>query len=599
MPKRWIAFDTESRTSRTGEVETQTWRTGAAIRWRTDLKTGDHAEAQTFDSAESLWQWVTDYCRKGFRTVTVCHNLGHDIRISDAMRVLPTLGWCLEWCNLDRNVSSMTWRSDHGTLVFMDTWTWLPMELSKVAETVGLIKYGMPHVNALPVKWEQYCMRDAEIVYRTVTDLISYITVNELGNWQPTGAGMSYATWRHKFMHHKILVHDDENAIAAERAAMHAGRAEAWKHGVLDYGVWTEVDMRNAYTTIAAECELPLKLHMQTGAMTNEQFRKLRATYCVLGYCSVDTACPVVPYHTGQRTIWPTGTFKTWLWDIEIEALIKAGSKVSIHKGYVYTRGFVLQEWGQWVLSILRTDDRGVSPVVKTWLKHCSRALIGRIALRCPSWELFGANPDNITGITHDIDVSSGRERRMMHVGDRTFCETARTEGRDSLPQVTGRIMAICRVRLWDAMCAAGLSEVAHVDTDALLVSAAGLSKLRAAWGASFAEVWSVKGSSRRLIIYGPRNYRQGQARKSAGVPRKAREILPNVFEGERWRSVSTDMESGRSDIVTVETGRWHVKSTDPRRLDSPEAGTSTVPIQLAAGSPSTVSSSSSNGTGA
>ena len=598
VPKRWVAFDTESRSAYDNTVETQTWAMGAGIRWREDLATGDHAEAETFDGPLSFWQWVTDYCKPRMRTVAMAHNLGHDIRISQAFEILPQLGWRLEWCNLDRNVSAMTWRGPKGTLVLADTWTWLPMPLATVAPTVGLRKLAMPPDNAKHYRWERYCMRDAEIVYRVMKELIGFIRSEDLGNWQPTGAGMSYATWRHKFMTHKILVHDDERALSAERKAMHTGRAEAWQHGELLGSVYTEADMTNAYVTIAAECELPTKIKFHLGAIGDREYSELARHYRVLGRCDVATDNPVVPYYNGTRTIWPVGNFQTWLWDTEIDLARREHAGVKVREAYVYTRAPILQAWAVWVLSILRSPEDSPSPVVKTWIKHCSRALIGRLSLKVTRWDYFGSNPFDVACVTHVVDAKTGKTHRMMHVGNRSFEETGAVEGRDSLPQVTGWIMAECRVRLWEAMRAAGLAHLVHVDTDSLLVDRAGLAALRAAQGESWGAAWQLKGSWRRMIVYGPRNYRAGRTRKAAGVPRKATETLPNVFHGERWQGVSASLEAAQSHAVTVWADTWTLNGKDSRRNSASGASTCAIEVQEAASSVAAVSSSGSSGAG-
>jgi hypothetical protein len=599
LPKRHVVFDTESRFSQSGLTETQRWRMGAGIRWRLGLQTGTHDESSVFDSPLELWQWVNDYCRKGERTVIWAHNMGHDVRISDALGLLPQFGFKLEWCNLDSNVSSMTWRSDHGTLVFADTWTWLPVALQNVGADIGMRKLSMPSDKADRAKWERYCMRDAEITALVVKTLCSYISDNQLGNWQPTGAGMAYAIWRHKFMGHKVLVHDNEHALNAERDAMHTGRAEAWRHGRLEPDIWTELDMRNAYVTIASECELPVKLKYRTGSITNAQYTKLCDTYRYLGYVRVSTNVPCVPYRHQGRTLWPVGNFETWLWDTEIALLLQESQSIKILDGYAYTKAPILQEWAQWILSLLDKSRDDVPSVIKTWAKHCGRALIGRISLRTPSWEYHGTNPGDYTGITRVTDTSTGQTARLMHVGDRTLIETARTEGRDSLPQVTGWIMAECRARLWRAMSDAGTTTLAHVDTDSLLVSSGGMRALRAAQGQNWARTWQAKGSWRRVIVYGPRNYRTDSLRKAAGVPRKADEVLPNVFKGERWSGVATDLEAGRHDSVTVVTSDWQIAKADPRRRDSAGIGTLTLPYEVDACVSSVTSSSSKDGVGA
>lgn len=581
IPKRWVSFDTESTRERGEDEEIQRWASGAAVRWRTDLKTGDHAERETFTSAKDLWAWVDAHCSKGVRTIAVAHNLGYDVRIADVFNILPSFGWKLEWCNLDRNVSAMTWRSDHGTLVLCDLFTWIPKALREIGHLVDLPKLDMPKGSASKEDWDTYCLRDANIVYRAVSDLVDYVARNQLGNWQPTGAGMAYATWRHKFMSHKVLVHDNDKVLAAERAAMHTGRAEAWRHGPCTDGPWHEVDLRSAYTHIAADSELPTKYKFSCGAISRSQYEELSRTYRVLCKVRVSTDTPVVPFDTGSRHIWPTGEFTTWLWDVEVNELLAEGQAVKVVAAHVYTRQPILRDFALWVLSVMRGDDTSAPTVARAWSKHIGRALIGRLSLRVPSWEAYGANPYGVPGISHDVDYATGQVRRMMHVGNKTFVETDRTEGRDSLPQITGWIMAECRVRLWQAMRAAGLHNIAHVDTDSVLCNRVGLANLRTAYGASFDLVWQIKATWQTLLVYGPRNLRAGRERKVAGVPKAAVEVRPNVFEGERWRGLAGDMEAGRAAAVTVMPGEWNVATEDPRRLSAAGDGGRTVAIRV------------------
>lgn len=598
IPSRMIAFDTESRSYRNGDVEVQTWRVGCAIRWRTDLKTGDHAEAMVFDTPESFWSWVSDYGKAEKRTVVWAHNLSHDARISLAFTILPSLGYELEWCNLDQNVSAMVWRSDHGTIVMADTYTWVPLPLAALAPGVRLVKFGMPAAKADDDTWAVYCMRDAQIVYRIVSDLVAFIRSQHLGNWQPTGAGMAYATWRHRFMAHKILVHSDLAALRAERTAMHTGRAEAWKHGRFAGVPWTEVDMRNAYVTIGLECELPRKLHMHTRTVNRRQYDKLACRYRVLGRVRITTDLPVAPCRQSGRTLWPIGTWETWLWDTEINCAIRYGATVTVLETYCYTRAPVLRDWATWILSILRDDSKATSPIVKTWLKHASRALIGRLSLMTRQWEMFGDNPERITGITHITDSETGKTRRMLHVGDRTMVETDADETQNSVPMITSWVMSECRVRLWDAMNVAGLDNIAHVDTDSVLVNPAGLAALEAAGLAGAGRPWAPKGAWRTIDVRGPRHYYRGKARVIAGVPLRAAQSVPGTFTGERWASMAADLEGHGDGIVTTREATWTPKTTDHRRQDATVVCGETAPYVVGASSASNMSDAPTDGDG-
>lgn len=566
MPPRMVAFDTESRSHDEENVEVQEWRVGCAIRWRTDTKASDHREARVFDTPDAFWSWVSDFCRKGTRTVVWAHNLGYDVRISRMFDILPGLGFHLEWCNLDRNISSATWRSDHGTIVLADTWTWIPLPLKVIAGECGMVKYDMPSDRAPDESWARYCMQDTEILYRVVSELMAFITSEGLGNWQPTGAGMAYATWRHKFLTDKVLVHDDVGALEAERIAMHTGRAEAWRHGEVTKGKWTEVDFQNAYLRIAAEIEVPRKLHMVCPSLSMGQFRRLRDRFAILARVTITTSVPVVPTRINQRHVWPVGTFDTWLWDNELGVALRYGAEVKIHESYVYVKAPVLQGWGRWVLDVLHDDSGRYSGIVRTHIKHCSRAFIGRLALRTPTWEYFGTNIDGYTGITHVWLTDEKRETRFLHVGQDTLIETAREEGKDSLPMITGYIMAEQRCREWELMNAAGLENLAHVDTDSVLCNSTGLSRIREHYGDRFTSTLTIKGTFTRLLVYGPRSYYQGKTRKTSGIPAKASENPDGSFSGERWSSLSTDLADGYAGAVRVHGATWHLAKTDPRR---------------------------------
>lgn len=581
IPPRMVAFDTESRVTRDGETEVQEWRIGCAIRWRTDLKSSDHSEAEVFSTPESFWSWVSEYCRKGTRTVVWAHNMGYDVRISRMFEILPCLGFRLEWCNLDRNISSATWRSDHGTIVLADTWTWVPIELSEIAPMVGLVKYKMPRGSLSDDAWTRYCTRDAEIVYHVAAEIVKFIRDDHLGNWQPTGAGMSMSTWRHKFMDHKILVHDEVEVLAHERKAMHTGRAEAWRHGKVERDTWTEVDLRNAYLRIALQCSLPRKLHMRMGSLSVAQFGRLSTRFALLCRVLIDTDTPVVPYKHDDRTVWPVGCFETWLWENEVSLAMEQGATVEVRDSWSYVRDPILSSWAQWVLQGMYGDNPGYSSLIRTHLKHCSRALIGRLALRTPNWEPWGDNPEGITGISYVTFPEEGRTTRMLHVGNETLIETERRESKNSLPQVTGWIMAECRRRLWHGMESAGFDNIAHVDTDSVLVNSAGLAAMREHYGTEFDAMWAIKGTWRALDIWGPRAYYRGRERVMSGIPKKARQVGEGSYAGEQWASLAHDLETRQGGAVTTRPATWTMTRSDPRRQDSPAGRGRTSPLVI------------------
>src|SRR5215472_3878295 len=442
FPHRWIVADTESVSRYSADAETQTLRCVDAVRWRDDLKTGEHEEWHAGESGADFWAWVDDYCRAGHRTVLWFHNISYDLRTLDAFRLLPALGWALEWCNLSRDVSVVSWRSDHGTLVIADTYTWCPKPLADLAGMVGIGKPRLPGNGDTLRVWHARCKADVEITRAVVRELLAFVKGQHMGNWQPSGAGMGYASWRHRFLTCKVLVHDDAPALAAEREAMHAGRAEAWWHGKGVKGPFTEWDMHMSYPRIAAECDVPVKLFAHDNKPSAAVHKWAMKHWTVLARVHVKTDKPVVPCHHDNRIIWPVGEFDTVLWQPELELITQTGGSYTVYEQWRYNAAPALADWARWSMFMCAQPDSVITPVQRTFVKHQSRAVIGRLGLKHSTWEHWGANPYQWCGVTDYLDGDTGETARMLHVGDKTLIETDVREADSSLPQITGYIMS-------------------------------------------------------------------------------------------------------------------------------------------------------------
>lgn len=581
IPHRWIVADSESERVPLEDGEQLVFKCAAAARWRDDLPTGDHLERGRFTDKRAFWEWVTSYCWTHGRTVLWWHNAGHDLGQLDAFKLLPELGYELAWCNLDRDVSVVTWRGPRGTLVIADTYTWCPSGLDELAADVGLRKTRLPHRLDDEETWWQRCETDVEITRRVVLALLDFIRAEHLGNWQPSGAGMGNTAWRHRFYTHKVLVHDDAEALDAEREAMHTGRAEAWWHGKARSGPFTEWDMAMAYTHIAAEELLPAKLWDRDRAPSGRVHGWALEHWRVLARVTVETDRPCVPARIGGRICWPVGRFDTTLWDTELALVLEAGGSYRVHEQWRYSRKPVLADWAAWSVQTCQRGPASLDPIARRWVKHQARAVIGRQALRTPSWEDWGDNWLGHTGISMLTDSETGTASRMMHCGSRVLIETGRTEAGNSVPQITSWIMAEARSRLWHATEAAGQDHVLHVDTDSLIADKHGSAALELAIAGGLGGHWRPKESWRSLTITGPRHYAAPGRRLVPGVPRKATRRPDGSYEGEVWDSLARSLTEAPGAAGRVRWRTWHPQQVDHRRPYAGELDGPAVPITV------------------
>lgn len=581
IPHRWIVADTESERLPLADGEQLAFRLACAVRWRDDLATGPHEERGHWWKPEEFWEWVTEYTWSHGRTVLWFYNSSHDVGQLDAFRILPAMGYELRWCNLDRGVSVINWEGPRGTLVIADAATWCPGGLDGLAGHVGMAKTPLPGRGDPDDVWLDRCRADTEITRRIVMVLLDYVRDQHLGNWQPSGAGMGHTAWRHRFMSHKVLVHDDADALTAEREAMHAGRAEAWWHGPAAGGPFTEWDMTMAYTQIAADSDLPCKLWDHDISPTRKVHEFGMEHFRCLARVQVSTDLPLVPCRADGRTIWPVGVFDTTLWDTELTLLAAHGGKYQVYEQWRYTRKPVLKAWADWSIAQCGLSGDQVHPVARAWVKHQARATIGRLGLRTSTWDEWGVNWSAHTGISLMTDAVTGQATRLMHVGSRVLAETERTEAQHAVPQIPSWIMSQCRRLMWDACLAAGLENVLHVDTDSIITNRAGTKRMEAAVAAGLTGRWRAKHTWTRLTVTGPRHYAAPGRVQVPGVPKRAKEQPDGRWQGEIWDSLARSLTEAPGEAGRIRYRTWTPRQIDHRRPWTCDEPGPAIPIRL------------------
>lgn len=578
--RRHIFFDTEAVQHYDNGVVTQTWLCGVARYLDADTR---RREPVVFDREYSdpsaLWDDVSDFTRRNARTLLWAHNLSYDLRISRALELLPPMGWSLRAIVLDGLAcwAKFTW--DDRTLVMCDFTSWASVPLSRIASLLNLHQEPLPENQDDLRGMLRRCRQDVEILSEAVTHTLGWLAADDLGNLQITGAGQAWSAFRHRFMTHKVLVHDDERAHQAERKAIWTGRTETYRHGVIEKERTYEYDLPRAYATIAASERLP---SVYVGSLKRCSLANLRTwsrTRKLLCDCSVTSPAPIVPTEHDGRILWPVGTFKTTLWDCEILAAVERGAKVRLYRTYVYTAEPCLEKWAKWVLSQLDPDESTATPLQQQILKQWSRSLIGRFALRYRSWTPMGTADSADLYLSRIVGKREEKGAQMMHVGTDLLELGALTSTENELPQITGYITAVCRLRLLDLIETAGWENVYYVDTDSLIVNRAGRTALERRLAGDGAYGLVHKRSIRRLELSGPRQLAIDGERRYSGVPKRARQTGSDTVLGEVWEGLGEALRNGHTGTVLVNERTYRLTGSDRRRKWLPDGRTE--PISL------------------
>jgi hypothetical protein len=584
-PRRLICFDSESRTAFDGSTERHTFRNACATydRINRETKQPENSDRASFDSPEKLWKWVSSKTQSKARTVVFAHNLGFDLRITRALEILPLLGWELHAISLDNYRCWARFKHGERSLVMVDTMSFLGAGLDKLSGDVHMHKPPLPRWDDTPETWEARCMADTLILRELVLRILHWLETNDCGQFRMTGAAQSSAHFRHRFLNgSRLLIHDDEAALEAERTASWTGRCEVYRHGEIEQTI-TEWDYSLAYARIARDAELPVRLRGSVGPLTAEKYDALSNELAILAECVVETEAPVVPAAHDGRMLWPIGSFTTTLWDCELRAAQAAGARIRVRKAWLYERGPLLQEWARWILDRQEGDNPEADPIGRRILKAWSRSLIGRFGLRYPVLDEIGAADSHDLAWMPGHDADTQEPCYYLRIGRQVFEQGALQESADSAPAIMSYILALARVRLNHALALVPPESLVYVDTDSILVTDDGNAACEEISRMPYHEGLRVKGRYKRATVYAPRRIHLEGDLRVAGLPKTAKRTGPYTFEATTWEGPRESIRQGRPAEVHVRRRPFTLSPTDHRRVQLPDGSTQPYRLPLPA----------------
>ena len=580
IPREHLFLDVETRSTTGPGIESHDFRLACSEYLRHDSRRGwSDPVARTHLTVTDLWVWVNSLVKPKTRLVIWCHNLTFDLRASRALAALPAFGFDLDGISIESVQSWARFTRDDCTVLMVDSVSWLPARIAQLAADVGVDQAPLPAQDAPDELWEARCRHDVAILRASIRQVIDLLHAEQLGPWRPTGSGQSHSMWRARFLSHRPLVHDQVEALAAERRAQWTGRCEAWRWGQHTDGPYVELDLSLAYCQIAADTLLPSVLIGEQPCETLDQAVEMSRRGCVLADVEVTTDEPLVPAAHDGHMIWPVGTFRTTLWTPELALLFNAGAQVRFERTWFYRSAPVLADAANWIIGHLHGNPEGLTAVQLRMLKHWARCLVGRCALRYRDWQDFmDADDEKVSlGTFHDWDTGTITE--MMQVGRKIKILADQAEAPDSLPQIPGYIMAECRARLWRLMQVAGHDHTLYVDTDSLIVDQLGAKRMRRAIRQGLPYPLHEKGTYADVDLAGPRMLTVDGTRRFAGVPLAATLDEHGKLQGEVFVSLREALTRNRYDLVQALKRQYSPTGSDHRRVRQPDG--STIPIRL------------------
>lgn len=528
-----------------------------------------------FTTAESFFTRLEAHTFEKSCTYVYAHNWSYDAAMLSLSTMAATHGWTITEYVPANHLLWLTMRKGSRTLKFIDTLNYFAMPLEALGNQIGVKKTITEEYPQPAEWWSDYCKQDVEVIREAMHQYFALIIELDLGAYRATLAGQAYGAWRHRFMHHPVMILADERVEALERSAYHGGRSEVFYDLPINEPVFG-FDVNSMYPWVMNEHEYPTQKISKGNRGTPAKLRELLAHYAVVARVTVTTDEPVYPYASGNRVLYPVGTFETSLSTPELRYALDHNHLRSVHEWVAYLQAPIFREYVT-ELYQLRLKYRAVNNLAFAFLvKIMLNSLYGKFGQRGFKWErctATDASPfDDFVG-NCDPDGASLTHRRRF--GEMWHHER-NLEAYESFPAIAAHVTAYARMALWQLRTEAGDKNVYYCDTDSLYVNATGRANLAPRLGESELGKLKLERECTSVHFRAPKDYvlykhdpesqlwkvvaydDEGVQRyyyeKIKGVRAKAVKLSDTSFEQIQFESYDRALARGEDGVIVVRT---------------------------------------------
>ncbi len=346
------------------------------------------------------------------------------------------------------------------------------------------------------------CERTSAWIERIACRLFRWVTENDLGMFRWTLASQAFAAWRHRFMQHEVICHDERQVQDFERLGYYGGRNTTYYcHPItssplmfvdrqstttcptdyVPYGPIYHLDVTGLYPSVMRDHLYPYKLrawHFRDGERWTQRLPNPLAT---MAEVVVKTKHHQYPYRVPGRTIYPHGTYRTILAGPELDAALWRGDVLAIGSWSLYDLAELFTSYIDYCYK-MRLMQALVDHKVESWLwKQMMNALSGKFAQRNVGWSV-------VTDVAapgawkqwYDLDATTGQTIQYRSVGWTVQRANDLGPAPNTLIPVSAWITSYGRLKMDDYRDIVGSGHCYYQAVDSLHISEIGYRRLLA-----------------------------------------------------------------------------------------------------------------------
>jgi len=509
-----------------------------------------------------FWHTVSDIAARHECTYVISHNIDYDARILRAFSVLPGIGWAPSYAILGESCRFFTFKADKNVIALLDNLNFWRMSLAELGDEFGIEKASVDFDTVSDEELSKYCHRDVEILVRVWHYWLAFLDEHDLGDFSITVAGQAMRAFRHRFMHHKIGIHNREDATQLERMSYKGGRCEVWRVGHFTGEPFYKLDVNGLYAYVMREYSVPRALVKVLVDVKPDYLRVLLETYAVVADCIVETDEPVYALHSRGYNVFPVGTFRVTLTTPEVAYALNHNHLRAVGQVAIYQTAVLFDSFIDYFTPLRQRYKEQGKTAKSTICKLLRNSLYGKFGQRGYSQKKVGTAALDIVSVRHWLDLESENECWDWTFGGVTIRQERGGEAQDSFPGIASHIAAAGRMVLWSYANIAGLKNVYYADTDSLIVNQAGYDALADRIDPLATGYLKVEGETTDLEILAKKSYVFGDKRVAKGIRKNATRQADGAWRQVHFTSLKWAFKHGTLDDVLVYSVDVHQQNT-------------------------------------
>lgn len=560
LPANCIWFDTETKPilDKQGKQHHYLWFGYAVYQRRKSELAWEPVQWLRFDTIDAFWDWVISKTRPKTRLYLFSHNGAFDLPVMSAFTMLPKLGFTLKSAVADAPPLILTWKKDTRTIKFIDTLNIWRMPLQAIGKSIGVNKLPMPSTTDTQASWDEYGKQDAEIIRVVCLAWFEFIRQNDLGGFSPTLASQAFNAYRHRFMQQPIFIDANDKAIEISRNAYVGGRVECFRIGSYS-GQFYYIDVNSMYPSVMQSGKFPHKLIGVYNRPTKSEMTEWVDNWGMIVECDIETNEPIYPLIKDNKLVFPVGEFRVTLAKPEFIYAHDAGHVKKVHRIALYEQADLFSTFIT-TLYDLRLAAKREGNNVNSWLyKILMNSLYGKFGQRGRIYKEIDTCDPELVNVWDEIDADTGKNYHWRQFGG--IVQELQTDGesRESFPAIAATVTSYARLKLWRAICQAGIENCYYCDTDSMVINEQGYDRMKDDLDSDRLGSWKLERTLKKITLHGAKDYIFDDVKKVKGVRHSAIWLSPNRVVQDQFVGLKGLLRLGQLSAPIVFSAQKHL----------------------------------------